>query len=63
MLLRSESQTWRPNKMASTCTASLGTCFRTCFLRMVARKSAREQMLITSYQGRQLINLSVLCAQ
>ena len=49
--------------MASTCTASLGTSFRTCFLRMVARKSAREQMLITSHQGRQLINLSVLCAQ
>ena len=24
-----------------------------------ARKSAREQMLITSHQGRQLINLSV----
>ena len=63
MLLRSESQTWRLKKMASTCTASLGTCFRICFLRMVARKSAREQMLITSHQGRQLINLSVLCAQ
>ena len=63
MLLRPESQTWRAKIVASTCTASLGTCFRICFPRMVARKSAREQMLITSHQGRQLINLSVLCAQ
>ena len=63
MLLRSESQTWRANIVASTCTASLVTCSRTCFLGTVARKGACEQMLITSHQSRQLINLSLLCAQ
>ena len=36
MLLRSESQTWRANIVASTWTGSLDTCSRTCFRRMVA---------------------------